>query len=141
MSIMRFVGQAARAYALYRDGKLKKLGLTAAKATYLAAIRRHPGTTQEELATRLVYNASSVARQVESLEKDGFVLRTRSENDKRHFRLYITEKGEAVLPEVFRINNSFIEQMNSAFTEEELETLSNLCDRLRQCAKESLKEL
>ena len=141
MSVMRFVEQASRAYTLYRDAKLKALGLTAAKATYLASIRRHPGSTQEELATRLVYNASSVARQVESLEKDGFVFRQRCEDDKRQFRLYITKKGEEVLPEVFRINTSFIEKMNSAFTVEELETLSSLCDRLRHCAKEYIKEL
>lgn len=141
MSVMRYVGQAARAYVLYRNSKLKAFGLTAAKATYLVAIRNHPGTTQEDLATRLVYNASSVARQIESLEQDGFVKRCRSEDDKRQFCLYITEKGEAVLPEVFRINSSFIREMNSAFSEEELETLLNLSERLSRCAKESIKEL
>ncbi len=141
MSVMRYVSQAARAYALYRDEKLKALGLSAAKASYLIAIRNHPGTTQEELALHLVYNASSVARQVARLEKDGFIRRERSREDRRQFLLYATQKGLDVLPQVLQINSSFINKMNTAFSPEDLETLQNLTRRLCLCAKESCQEL
>jgi DNA-binding MarR family transcriptional regulator len=141
MSMMRNICLSARAYTLYRDEKLKALGLSAAKASYLVTIRNHPGITQEELALNLVYNASSVARQVARLEKDGFIRRERSLEDRRQFLLYATQKGLDVLPQVSQINTSFITKMTAAFSPEELETLLNLTNRLCHCAKESCQEL
>jgi len=138
---MRHVGKASRAYNLYRNEKMERLGISGSQGTFLLAVIRHPGVSQEELADRLVFNKSSVARKIAELEAKGFVFRRRSETDKRQFCVFATEEGAKLAPEIIRINQEFFSRLKESFTEEEWEQLGFLSEKLSLCAKEAIKEL
>ena len=140
MSVMRYLGQASRAYCLYRDIALKDLGLSGYKGTYLSVIHHHPGITQDMLADKLVFNKSSVTRQVAELEEAGFVRRERDPEDRRQIHVWTTEKGESVLHAVWETNQNFLRQISEEFTPEEMALLEAMSSRLCRRAKEAIRK-
>ncbi len=140
MSVMRYLGQASRAYALYRDEALKELGISGYKGTYLAVIHNHPGITQDMLAERLVFNKSSVTRQIAELEKAGFVRRERDPEDRRQIRVWTTEQGDSILQSVREANCGFLHQIAAEFSPEEMALLEDMSARLCRRAKEAIRK-
>lgn len=138
MHIMRSIGQTERAYALFRTAKLASYGLSGYQSLYLRTVCTHPGITQEDVAARLVFNKSSVARQLSALEKAGLVKRVRDEKDKRSVRVYPTEQGEALLPLIRDCAKEFFAAISKDLSEEEKEILDSLCEKLCVRAKEVL---
>lgn len=139
MHIMRSIGQTERAYALFRTQRLEKHGLCGYQSLYLRTVCCHPGITQEEMATKLVFNKSSVARQLAALEKEGLILRKRSEEDKRSIHVYPTPKGEALLPLIRETAQDFFAKISAGLSEEEKLLLDSLCEKICANAKEAIK--
>ena len=140
MHIMRSIGQTERAYVLFRNTRLEQYGLTDYQGLYLRSVCVHPGITQEELAAKLVFNKSSVSRQLAALEKEGLILRRRCDKDKRSIRVYPTEKGEALFPLIRETAREFFEAISGELTEEEKELLDTLCEKLCRGAKEAIRQ-
>lgn len=103
-ALMHNITDISRCAAQYRSEQLASLGLKACHASYLAAVCRCPGITQDQLARRIFINKSNVARQLAILEELDFVERKPSPDDKRATLVYPTEKALQVLP---RINQIF----------------------------------
>ncbi|MBR2635272.1 MAG: MarR family transcriptional regulator [Clostridia bacterium] len=139
MSLTRYIGQTSRAYSIYRDQRLEKFGLVGYQSLYLTTVCRHPGITQEEIAEKLVFNKSSVARQIATLEERGFVTRERCQNDKRNLRIFPTEKATALLPEIGKISSEFFALISRDLDPEEQALLSELCQRICDRAKEAIR--
>ena len=57
-SFMRCVSRTARCASLYRGEKLEKLGLNGCHHTYILAICRTPGISQEQLSRTIYINKS-----------------------------------------------------------------------------------
>lgn len=140
MHILRSIGQTERAYVLFRNARLEAHGLTDYQGLYLRTVCVHPGITQEELAAKLVFNKSSVSRQLTALESAGLIQRKRCEKDKRSIRVYPTEKGEALLPLIRETARDFFAAISKELTEEEKELLDGLCEKLCQGAKEAIRQ-
>lgn len=140
MHIMRSIGQTERAYVLFRNARLEEYGLTDYQGLYLRTVCVYPGITQEELATKLVFNKSSVSRQLAALEKAELITRCRCEKDKRSVRVYPTEKGEALLPLIRQTAREFFTAISGELTEEEKELLDSLCEKLCRGAKEAIRQ-
>lgn len=140
MHIMRSIGQTERAYVLFRTARLEELGLSGYQSLYLRTVCYHPGITQEELATKLVFNKSSVTRQLAALEKAGLILRRRCETDKRSIRVYPTEEGEAKLPLIRETGREFFAAISKDLTEEEIALLDTLCEKICARAKEAIRQ-
>ncbi len=140
MHIVRSIGQTERAYVLFRNARLEKHGLTDYQGLYLRTVCVHPGITQEELAAKLVFNKSSVSRQLSALENAGLIERRRCDRDKRSVRVYPTPKGEALLPLIRQTARDFFEAISKELTEEEKELLDSLCEKLCRGAKEAIRQ-
>lgn len=98
--LMRNINTISRCAALYRDAHLADCGLSGWQAPYIPEICAAPGITQDQLALRLHVNRSNVTRQLAMLEENGFVLRRRSESDRRAVEVYPTQKAEETLSAV-----------------------------------------
>ena len=60
----------------------------------LAILWDNPGMSQEELGKHLSLEKSSLSRQIEIMERDGLVQRSRDETDRRRKLLTTTEKAD-----------------------------------------------
>lgn len=90
-------------------------GLKGIHARLIMAVNRTPGCSQDQLARRMWFDKSTIARQLEFLEKKGFITRTPSQTDKRVMCVYPTEKLVAFQP-----------GLKAAMEEWEMELLSDL---------------
>lgn len=69
----------------------------------LMSLYDEEGRSQDSLAQSRGFDKTMIAKSVTKLEEEGFVFRTVDPEDKRVKRLYLTEKGRALEPEMKRI--------------------------------------
>jgi DNA-binding MarR family transcriptional regulator len=129
-----------RCYSLFRAARLEAYGVTGYQYLYLTNICRAPGVSQDELAEKLIFNKSSVARQLATLEQNGFVERRRNEKDKRELLVFPTEKALRVLPVIDKAVADFREKIGEGFSENEWEELERLLKRVQENAKSAIEE-
>lgn len=122
--MMRYIDRITRLAYIYREDYLKEYGLSGIHHTYINWICRYPGITQEELAQAIFVNKSSVARQVAVLEKNDYVKRVESPDDKRKLLLYPTEKALEVQPVIKKMLNDWNAQLLADFAPDERKFLS-----------------
>lgn len=79
------------------DRKSMNLGLTRAQWSVLASLSRCDGAQQKTLAQRLDVAPITLARHIDRLEVDGWVVRLEDEQDRRAKRLFLTDKGREIL--------------------------------------------
>lgn len=129
-----------RCYSLFRSARLEEYGVAGYQYLYITTICRNPGVSQDELAEKLIFNKSSVARQLATLEQNGFVERRRNEKDKRELLVYPTEKARAVCPVIDQTVREFRERISEGMTAEEWERLEILLSRVRENAKRAIED-
>lgn len=71
---------------------MEPLGLKGIHARLVMAVCRTPGCSQDQLAKRMGFDKSTIARQLELMESMDFVERKPSETDKRILCVYPTQK-------------------------------------------------
>lgn len=139
-ALMHNITDISRCAAQYRSEQLASLGLKACHASYLAAICRTPGITQDQLARRIFINKSNVARQLVILEEDGFVERKPSPDDKRATLVYPTQKALDVLPQINQIFRDWEALVAQDLTEEERELAVKMLGKMKTRAAEWMED-
>ncbi|MGN1095057.1 MAG: MarR family winged helix-turn-helix transcriptional regulator [Eubacteriales bacterium] len=134
-SLMRKINIISRCESLYRSDKLNETKLGACHHSYVLAICRHPGMSQEQLSKHLYINKSNVARQLSYLEENGYVSRRSDSSDKRISAVYPTQKMLDVFPEVIKTAKDWSEYIFSDLSEEELEAFSKTLEKVSQRAQ------
>ena len=133
---MKNINIIGRCAGMFRSEKLKETGLGACHHSYILAVCRRPGISQDELAREICINKSNVTRHLAALEESGYVERRQSEADKRVTLVFPTEKALAILPTVRAVIREWNELLTEGMDEEELErfaaTLSRIAERARE---------
>jgi DNA-binding MarR family transcriptional regulator len=80
--------------------KLEDYGALGRLHMLVLVINRHDGPSQEQVSEILKTDKASIARSVKKLEQEGYVVREPDASDKRANRLYLTEKAQALVPEI-----------------------------------------
>ncbi len=132
--IIRDITEITRAGAEYKATNLAPYGLKGCHASYLAEICACPGISQDRLAQKICINKSNVARQAAILEDDGFIIRKPSQADKRVMELYPTEKTLTLMPEITEILNKWEDFLLADLSEEEVEHVHFILQRMRDKA-------
>ncbi|MBQ8797665.1 MAG: MarR family transcriptional regulator [Oscillospiraceae bacterium] len=116
----------------YRREYMAPLGLRGIHARLFMAICRTPGCSQDQLAKRMWFDKSTIARQMELLEKKGFITRQPAEKDKRVLCVYPTEQMLQFQPGLKAAMEQWEETLLQDLTEEEKEQLNALLARVRE---------
>ncbi len=135
-SLMRRINVISRCAGIYREKKFKDIDLGACHVPYILAICKNPGISQDKLARHICINRSNVTRQLVYLEEHGYVKRRQSEDDKRVLMVYPTEKAFEILPFVKETGREWNEYITEGFSEDELDQLSEMLERLAKRSRE-----
>lgn len=133
-SLMRYINIISRCGLLWRGDKLRGTGLKPGQAPYILTLCHTPGLSQEQLARRIYIDKSNVTRHLGALEREGFVERKQSEADRRVTLVYPTQKAYDILPYVRQITREWNEYLTDGWTEEEINTLKVMLDRVSERA-------
>lgn len=115
----------------YRREYMAPYGLKGIHARLFMAICRTPGCSQDQLAKRMWFDKSTIARQMELLEKKEFIIRKPSEKDKRVLCVYPTEKMLAIQPDLKMAMEQWEATLLQDLSEEEKQQLNDLLTRVR----------
>lgn len=130
--IIREIGVIARSLDSIANIEFRELQLAKGQYVYLVRIFEHPGIIQEELSDMLKVDRSTVARSVQKLEKNGFVERKFSSENRKNKLLFTTEKGTRLAKFLLREHVYSEKRAVEGLTSSEQENLKRLLTKVRQ---------
>ena len=89
------------------NAKLAPLGLSSSKAMFLFCLYDHKQMSQVEICRDLEMDKSTVAKMLSRLEKDGFITKSVNPDDIRSFRVTLTDKALALVPQEREIHKNW----------------------------------
>ncbi|SFM31096.1 MarR family winged helix-turn-helix transcriptional regulator [Methanolobus profundi] len=127
-----YISMTYRSHFVRINNQMKELGLSSGQFHVLMVLADQQGITQDFLAGSLLIDKGTVARAVNILEKNGIVRRIPDENNRRAVLVYLTEKGEELIPEVEKIDREWEEAVLRDLTEEEKDQAKSLLRKIAQ---------
>lgn len=109
---------------------LKEYDFAGAMYMILLHVDRHPGASQDSIASHMYLDKCNVARRTKKLEDLGYLYRETDQSDRRQNNLYLTEKGKALAPVIRGCLGSWGDQVSAGLTEEEKQTLLTLLTKM-----------
>ena len=136
---MKMLNNISRSQAIYRQGKISANDLQSTHYAFALAICREPGRSQEELAQELCINKSTVARNLNYLEENGYIDRKSLPHDKRQFCIFPTDKMLSVLPEIKAASNEWMTLLSKDIPQDQLDIFNLVLECMQQRAREIIE--
>lgn len=115
--------KATRRITQLYDAALAPCGLSVSQRSILLHIARSFRPTMTELAHAMVLDRSALARNIQPLERDGYLIQTRDELDGRSRRVELTPAGRAKLAESNRLWRRAQDRFETVYGTERAATL------------------
>lgn len=135
-TLMRSVGRVRRAWNAHVRDIAQAEGIPESYRQIIMFLFHHPGAAQRSMADFIGVTGSAVNQVVKSMLEDGFLRKEPDPADKRSYKLFLTEKGEAVavrLHEKLDASDDAITAFIGAQREQEMmDLLDELADLLRK---------
>ena len=108
----------------------KRFSVSIPEWRVIAVLGRFPGLSAVEVAGRTLMDKVAVSRAVTKLIKNGRIDREFADADKRRSILNLSEEGKQLHDEIAQLALQFERDLLQGFSEEEIETLNNIMERL-----------
>jgi MarR family transcriptional regulator, transcriptional regulator for hemolysin len=130
--------EAARAWRLKLDERLRPMGLSQAKWRTLLRLALSPGPlTQAEIASHLGIEEPSLVTLLHRLEDDRWVARKNSSHDRRCKTVHLTPRAERVIERInsaaFKLRHELLDDISAV----DLKTCIRVLDAIRQKAEKA----
>lgn len=96
----------------------------------LMALYRQEGRSQDSLAQSRGFDKTMIAKSILKMEKEDIVYRITDPEDKRIKKLYLTEKGKKMKPEMRRIGVELNSLLLRDFESEELQSVIGIIRKI-----------
>jgi len=120
--------------AIYRhiqvrlNKKFTQFGFGSGQYLYFSRISQYEGVSQKELSIMLATDKATTAKAVQKLISLGYIYKVQLENDKRCYKLYLSDKGHEILPDFLKILRATTGILKTGMSEEEIESAHKLLD-------------
>ena len=109
-----------------------RFGITLARFDYLAQLYRHPGGLRmNALSKYLMVTGGNVTGLTDELVKDGFVRRESDPDDRRSWRIALTDDGRRTFEQMAREHEAWVVELFAALDDAAQHRLHALLGRLR----------
>ena len=109
---------------------LEPLGLRPPHFGVMTLIDSHPGSTQQELVTGSLIDASSMVAMIDELESAGLVERRPHASDRRKHSVHLTKRGRSTLGRARKAAGATLEEVFEPLDAGERETPRKLLRKL-----------
>lgn len=116
------------------DRAVAPLGITGGQYTILRILKRAgvEGANRAEILRQVTDKKADLTRQLDGLERLGFVSRSRPASDRRVVISAITPAGAAALEALNPHFREMLSQLSALLSQDHWETLTTLCRELKQ---------
>lgn len=115
---------------------LTPLGYVGTMHLIVLYVSRHPGANQDQITAFYALDKGSVARDAGRLESMGHIRREQDPENRRQYKMYLTEDGEKMLNVIVQFYNTFNDQITQGLTPEEKEQLLGFLTQMDENARE-----
>ena len=123
-----------RYYQSYLKHRLEPYSLGSGQDIFLLILFEEEGINQEELSKKLNIEKGTTAKALQKLEKEGYIIKKVDNEDKRAYKVYVTNKALAIKPILQQISSQWNAMLSSDFTNEEKILVSNLFKKMEDNA-------
>ena len=114
------------------DRRAARFGLTRAQWRALKRVHHDAGLTQSELAEYLEMEPIAVGRVIDRLQHAGFVERRADPQDRRRWRLHVTDKAHGVLDDMEQIGSELFKQAQRGVAAADMKVVLESFARMKQ---------
>ncbi len=98
----------------------------------MMSLLKKEGVRQEDLARKYKMDKATAARATKKLESTGYVYRQQGPEDKRAYRVFVTEKGRSLEEKMMKIALKWDTTVFSGFSKEEKQLQTAFLERMEQ---------
>jgi MarR family 2-MHQ and catechol resistance regulon transcriptional repressor len=114
---------------------IKQYGLNVTEFAVLELLYNKGDQPIQRIRQRVLIASSSISYVVDKLEEKGCVARVKDPQDKRIYNATLTDKGRALMDQIFPQHAQALTSTFAVLTEEELESLQQILKKLSAQAK------
>lgn len=126
------IGETAHALRKAFDRRASALGVTRAQWKVLFRLTRSPGLRQVELADILDIEPITLTRILDRLEEAGLVERQRDPEDRRAWRLQVTDKAKPLVERLKLLGSDLVGEAFADIDRAELDQVRGVLARVRE---------
>jgi DNA-binding MarR family transcriptional regulator len=130
-SVAFLMADASRLFRRAFNAQARVHGVTGPQWRLLAMLARYPGVNQGTAADMLEVEPITLSRMIDRLEALNLTERRADPNDRRAWRLYVTDAAQTMLHEIRGISDVIADNALSGFSPEERESFVGMVTRFR----------
>lgn len=127
--LLSHIGKYSRTHFKER---LEPIGIDGSTFGTMMYLFRQDNRTEREIADHLRVDKATTTRTIHKLEELGYVERSKDLNDRRAYRIILTDKALGIKKEMLKARNEWIDIVLRDFTTEDRETLLDLLYRMER---------
>lgn len=129
-NLLTSFGMLNRIFMNYTTKALEDEKITYTDSIFLTNIGLNEGITQEEIAVELVINKSAITRSVKLMQELNLVKITKSEEDRREKKLYLTDEGKYLFNKIVDQNNEYTNTLLNEISYEEIKFFEHVLKKI-----------
>jgi len=119
-----------RACLIFKE-EFEGYDLTPQQFGLLGFLWQEDGITQAELSSKSQIDRTTMGGLIDRLEKEGLLVRRSHPEDRRAYRICLTEKGKSLQPELIPLAIASQQRFTAKLDQQEVETLKSLLEKIR----------
>lgn len=119
-SIGKLISIIHRQFQIYINSEISQFGLNSSEYIYLVNLGQNEGVNQKYLSDELIIDGALTTRVMKSLEKKGYIIRLRSEEDKRSYIIQLSDKGKEIQPIILEKLQNWTKILSVGMNEDEI---------------------
>ena len=120
----------------YMNRKLEPYHIGRGQNMILFTLFKNGGIRQEDLACYLKIDKGSIAKSLKKLEDEGYIERRIDDEDKRAYKVYLTQKGIDIMPVLEEAARQWEDGLTADLSEEEKQKMKHLLNKMAMKAFE-----
>lgn len=121
----------------YMDEKLREYNFRGPMYLFLLSLDHNPGSSQDFLVEHFYMDKGNVARLSRYLEESGYIRRDIHPDDKRQYKLFLTDKGQAMLPIIRSHIHAWSQSLTEGMSDSEKDMAVALLNRMLENANKN----
>ena len=135
--IGKYISQIYRKGNSFISKEISKFGIGSGQIMFLIELYKNDGISQEELSEILNIDKATTCRAIKKLEKEELLIKVKDENDKRAYKLYLTEKSKSIEDNIKNALNEWEKHISKELSQEEVNILINMKKKI--CKSKNIK--
>ena len=137
-TLMKAMARTRRAWNNHVKEIALAVGIPDSYRTVILYLNRHPGANQRNIAEFADVTTSAINQTVKSMIEEGYLRKETDDCDKRHSKLFLTEKGVETAGKLRERLNASDEVITAFVTPEKEAELIALLDEITDCIRRNL---